>query len=91
MGNACNCVRNQTQEEDDEALLRGLMEENERLRGPPPPYQVGVTGKRPLLNVPCERADNVFGVTSCSLYSASFAYNIYRMAALPQKRRLGVE
>lgn len=37
MGNACNCVRNQTQE-DDEALLRGLME-NERLRGPPPPYQ----------------------------------------------------
>ncbi|KAL5486534.1 hypothetical protein EMCRGX_G019028 [Ephydatia muelleri] len=39
MGNACNCVRNQTQEEDDEALLRGLMEENERLRGPPPPYQ----------------------------------------------------
>ena len=42
MGNACNCVRNQTQEDDDDALLRGLMEENERLRGPPPPYQVGV-------------------------------------------------
>lgn len=39
MGNTCNCIRNQTLEDDDEALLRGIMEENERLRGPPPPYQ----------------------------------------------------
>lgn len=44
MGNACECVRRQTSDEAEDALLSTLVGEvtDGRPRGPPPPYQVCV-------------------------------------------------
>ena len=44
MGNTCDCVRRQRNDEAEDALLGSLVGEGTdgRPRGPPPPYQVGV-------------------------------------------------
>jgi hypothetical protein len=42
MGNSCECVRRQTSDEAEDALLASLVSEGTdggRPRGPPPPYQ----------------------------------------------------
>ena len=39
MGNSCQCVCRQTDDDAQDALLEGL-EDLQRPRGPPPPYQV---------------------------------------------------
>ena len=48
MGNSCECVRRQTSDEAEDALLASLVGDGTdgRPRGPPPPYQVGSHGYR---------------------------------------------